>query len=645
VTALHYQARDLLRMPKDQLWALPDRKLTIAFDDGELRASRESTIFSVYCWPLFRRYPKTPILIRHHYGNRQFNGNVMLDMINTVLWDCHDVTRNGINMEEASAIVGDTINQLYNDLTYQLEAHVRTLSILDILEMTQHPKIIEANQSVKPNFRSIEQVQKRIETLIRDPAVFPKNKIAVGTRIGVYKAGQVVQSVGPRGYLTDIDNNIFRTPILKGFAEGFRLLIELIQESRSASKSLGDTEKPLQESQYFNRQLQLLADTITDLLPGDCGTKETLPWVVMPEQAAAFDGKYYVQDGKLRRFIASSAAMEGLIGRELRFRSVMFCRHPHPRGVCETCYGELRHAVPAATIPGHVASTKLGERISQSVLSTKHLMRSASAGGLDIPEAYQPYIRNLPEVNGIGLADGLNPQKIILTIDSNEAGRLSDVMYVEDIEMLQASLVSAISRVQFTIKRSKGEENHIIPVSSGKRMPSLSKEFLHYIKQHNWTLNANGNYSINLKDWSPELPLFTLPLKNTNMLDYMNSIKAFLTGVKSATAAKSIRDCTSREEALRELYAIVSAQMQVNIVYLEFMILACMIRSAENHDYRLPLAGNVPIFGKFATAIAGRSMAPALAYEAQRNILNAPQTYLIKYRPNHPLDPIVVTGT
>ncbi len=645
MTVLRYNARELLAMSKDQLWALPDRRLMVVFDDAELKVSRESTIFSVYCWTLFRHYPKTPILAKHHYGNRQFNSSVMLDMINTVLWDCHDTYGAALDMEDATAVIGDTINALYNDLTYRLEANVRTMSILDIAEIVNHPKIIEANQSVKPNFRSIEQTQKSIETSIRDPAIFPKNKVAVGTRIGIYKVGQVVQSVGPRGYLTDIDNNIFRTPVMRGFAHGFRSLLELIQESRSASKSLGDTEKPLQESQYFNRQLQLIADTITDLIPGDCRATETLSWTVMPEQVSAFDGKYFVEDGKLRRFIAKSAAAEGLVGRELHFRSTLYCKHPHPRGICETCYGELSYSVPAAMNPGHVASTMLGQRISQNVMSTKHLMRSASAGGLDISEAFQQYIRNIPEVNGIGLAYDMNPKRITLTIDSNEAGRLSDVMYVDDIDKLQTSLVSAISRVQFTVKRSKGEENNIVPVSSGKRIPSLSKEFLNYIKKQNWTLTPNGNYSIDLKNWSIDLPLFTLPLKNANMLDYMNTIKAFLTGVKSSVPSKTILHCQTREEALMELYAIVSSQMQLNIAYLELMILSCMIRSSADHDYRLPLAGNSTVFGKFVNVIAGRSMAPALAYEAQRNILNAPQTYLTKYRPNHPLDTLVVTGT
>jgi len=636
-----YRARDLVHMPKEELWALPDGKIAVEMDDGVVKSTKKKTIFSVYSWELVKHFPDTPLLKMHHMGDRAFTDRTMQDLLNAVLWSCKDLYGDAADREVLETITGAATNQFYNDLTYKLEPYVQSLSILDFIDVVVNPKVTEINDNLEPNYRSIDNAHRRVTKILMDPNEMPNNRVAVGCRIGIFKIGQVVQCVSARGYLTDIDNNIFRYPILRGYVHGFKKLYDLMIDSRSASKSLNFTEKPLQESQYFNRRLQLITDTITDLIPGDCGSTRYLTWFVLPEQLTVFDGKYYVDDKQLKRFDASTAASLGLLGKPLHFRSALFCDSMHPRGICEVCFGELRHAIVAGTNPGHVACTKLGERISQIILSTKHLDRSASTNSLEISETNLKYIKYDEERNAIAMADNLDPTLVTLTISADEAGRLADVMYVDDVALLQTSLVSSITRAQFTIKRKRGEENPIVPLSSGKRLASLSKDFLNYIKQVSWSLTPNGNYSIDMKGWDQDLPMFTLPLKNANMLDYMKGVESFLKGSKSGVSSKSIRQCTTPEEALRELYDIVSTQLKINIAYLELMIFACMVRSPKNLDYRLPLPGNSTCFDKFATVVAGRSMSAVLAYEYQRNTLSSPQTYLIRYRPNHPLDQII----
>ena len=640
---MNITARELIAMPRETLWALPGKKLTIEMDDGVIKSSRNAAILSVYCWTIHQRYPKTPLLKRHHFGDRAFNASTVQDLINTLTWDCVDAYQQQVDREEIEAIVGRCINEIYNDFTYELEAHVQTFSFLDFVDIVEHPEIREIDEKLEPNHRSIDAAHRKTRKLLLDKDVFVDNPVAMGCQVGYLKVDQIVQCVMARGYVTDIDNNIFRTPIMRGYVQGLRKLHDLMTDSRTASKALGFTDEPLKKSQYFNRRLQILTDTVSDLEPIDCGSTDYLVWTLMPEQVEVFDGQYYLDEktGGLRRFIAKSAAEEGLVGQTLKFRSVMHCKSGHPRGFCQTCYGELHWAVPAGTNPGHIACTKLGERITQILLSTKHLDRSASTSGLEISEENQRYIKYVEDRNVIMMSDRIECANVLLTIDKDEAGRLSDVLYVEDINLLQTTLVSGISRCQFTIRQKRGELNAIVPVSSGKRLAALSKEFLEYIKVKKWTLAPNGNYCIDMSDWDQDLPLFTLPLKNANMLDYMNTIVQFLMGTKSAVSNKSIKSCTTPDEALREFYAIVSTQLKINIVYLQVMMLACMIRSGSNHDYRLPLPGNTTSFGKFQTIIAGRSMSAVLAYEYQRAILNSPQTYLIKYRPNHPLDQIV----
>ena len=385
-------------------------------------------------------------------------------------------------------------------------------------------------------------------------------------------------------------------------------------------------------------------DTVTDLIPGDCGTTNYMPWLVQPEDIDVLDGKYYVERGRLKRFISTQAAEQGLIGKVLQFRSVLTCISPHPRGFCEMCYGEMRHGIVAGTIPGHVAATFIGEKISQILLSTKHLDRSASSGGFDISSYNQQYVKFLPARNAIVLADNMNVKNLTLVVDANEAARLPDVKLVEDINLLQPTLVSSLSRVQLTItttnrKSETTKENIILPVSSGKHMASISKELLQYIKDNDWTTTPNGNYSIDLKNWDQDLPLFTLPAKNANMYEYLGSVVKFLAG---GDRKASIVAHKNAFDALLEFHSIVSARLSINIVYLEVVIFSCMIRSAVHNDYRLPLYGNDVVFGKFATTVAARSVSALMAYQYQLKALNNPASYMIEHRPNHPFDALMV---
>lgn len=638
-----YHARDLAAMPRDNLWALADgqKRIKVQMDDGLIEAGVKETIISAYCWRFYVQYPKTPALVKHQLDSSRFNVNSITDLIDAVFWDCRDAYGNSVDMEDLETLVGEIRNEIYNDVTYRLEAYAQPLSAMDLIDTIAHPDVKAINDAIEPNQKSIDAAHRQISKLLKDPTKMKGNRIAMGTQMGLYKIGQVLQMVSARGYLTDYDNNVFRIPITRGFIKGFWTIEDIAKESRSATKSLSFTEDPLQKSQYFNRKLQLLADTITDLIPGDCGSSRLMEWFVAPEDVEVLDGMYYQDKDGLHAFNSNTAAAKGLIGKTLKFRTVFYCDSKHPRGFCQVCFGEMSHSIVRGTAPGHVACTKIGERISQIILSTKHDDRNALGNMLNLSRTDQQFIKFIEDRNVIVLSDTLDPKKVTITLDAEEAGRLADVLYVDDVNLLQISLVSSIRRVQFNVKTKQGELSAIVPVFSGKRTASASRELLNYVKQHRWELTPNGNYSIDLKDWDQDAALFTLPLKNANMLDYMKTIEAFLSGDKSSVSDITIKHCKTPDEALRELHAIVSTQLKINLVYLQVLVFACMIRSADNYDYRLPLPGNRPHFAKLATLIAGRSMVPVLAYQHQRPVLMEPQTFLNKHRPNHTLDQVM----
>jgi len=643
-------ARQLAAMPKDQLWALPDEDLIIVFDDGELVSDQRKAIFSAYMWGLYNVLPNAPAKKSHFIGDQRVGTDTHLKMINKVRWDAQDAYEaagHPLNGEELSRECLILVNDYYNDMTERLEPEVTSLGMLDIIEVMAHPEVLDVNQNVSSADKSIVHAHRTIERVLKDPRELDTNILARSVRSGLVKIGQVLQCVGPRGSVTDIDSNIFPYPTQTGFAAGLYRFYDSFIESRTAAKSLTFTEKPLQDTEYFNRRLQLLAATILDIYDGDCGTPDYLTWYMAAGDLAAFAGKYYLLpdgDGALGVIQDDDWCRKNLVGKTLKIRSVLHCDTPDSGFVCATCYGDLHRSIPYATNIGHVAATSLCKQASQQVLSVKHLDTSASSSGLRLSEYEQRFVRLGNDPNLLFLSQRLEGMKVFLYVRSVEAERLSEVKAVENIEVLLPTHVSSLTQVGFRVyhKDRTEPEADLVQVSNGSRTSSLSREMLAYLRQHSWNLTKEGDVEIDLTNWDVDQPLFSTPRRQENMLDYMATIEKFLKAVKRGGPVKSLKDFDTVDDALRGFFELVSSRLFVNIVHQELLVKACQVRSSRHRDYRVPLRGNKLEFGKFDFNIFNRSDGAAMAYQNHKQQWNNPATYLVDKRPPHPLDQILL---
>ncbi len=644
-----FHARQLAAMPKDQLWALPDTDLIIEFDDGEIVSDQRLAIFSAYMWGLYNILPNAPAKKSHFIGNQRVGTDTHLKMINKVRWDAADTYEKAghpLDNEELSRHCLVLVNDYYNDMTERLESFATTLSMPDILDVMAHPQVLEVNQNVSSSDKSIVHAHRTIERVLKDPKELETNSLARSVRSGLVKIGQVLQCVGPRGSVTDIDSNIFPYPTQTGFAAGLYRFYDSFIESRTAAKSLTFTEKPLQDTEYFNRRLQLLAATILDIYDGDCGTPDYLTWHMSAGDLAAFAGKYYLLpdgNGALGVVQDDEWCRKNLVGKTLKIRSVLHCDTPDSGYVCATCYGDMHRSIPYGTNIGHVAATSLCKQASQQVLSVKHLDTSASSSGLRLSEYEQRYVRLGNDPNLLFLAQRLEGMKVFLYVRSVEAERLPEVKSVENIEVLLPTHVSQLAQVGFKVVDSIGKfDADLVQVSNGSRTSSLSREMLAYLRQHSWKLTPEGDIEIDLTHWDVDQPLFSTPRRQENMLDYMATIEKFLKAVKRGGAVKSLKDFDTVDDALRGFFELVSSRLFVNIIHQELLVKACQVRSSRHRDYRVPLRGNKVEFGKFDFNIFNRSEGPAMAYQNHKQQWNNPATYLVNKRPPHPLDQILL---
>lgn len=644
-----FHARELAAMPKAELWEIPQEKIIVVFDDGEVECWTSEALYSAYMWGFYVDFPETPALKKHHLGKRRIGTSTHLNMINEVRWDCHDAYDGQIRSDILNKKALEYINIAYNDLSEGSEAWATTLSQLDINAVMHHPEIKAANEQVTIADKTIVHAHRTIERVLKDAKELVGNSLALAVQCGLVKLGQVLQMIGPRGSVTDNDSNIFPYPVQVGFAQGLYRFYDSFIESRTASKSLTFTEKPLQDTEYFNRKLQLLAATLRDLYDGDCGTEQYLLWQMGPGDLEAFKGKYYLKDdGTLGMIQNNDECRKELVGKSVRIRSPLYCATLDSTMVCTTCYGEMEKSIPHGTNIGHVAATALCKQASQRVLSTKHLDASASSSGLRLSEFEQRYVRLGNDPNLLFLAHRLaEGAKIKLYISADEAERIAEVKSAENVEILLPSHISALTQVTFVVTKNGKEEAEVVQVSNGSRTSSLSREMLVHLRTHGWKLLASdrggsNDIEIDLTEWDPDQPLFATPRRQENMLDYMATIEKFLKAAKKGSAHKSLKDFMTVDGAARGLYDLVSSRLFVNFVHLEILVKVCQVRSTHHRDSRIPLIGNKVEFGRFDFTIFSRSAGASMAYQNHRQQWNSPTTYLTHLRPPHPLDPILM---
>jgi hypothetical protein len=633
-------------MDKETVWQLPDGPISIQFEDGVLETTARATIFSWYCAVFHRHFPETPLLKHHHLGNERLSKSSHLNLLGKGYFDTLETyyaKGKEVDTEFMQLLVFQTTNEIYNDFTYRLERYVTTISILDFVDIVTHPVVEEANDTVKPSQVSIDSTYKTIKNALLDSNNFRGNGVAEAAKSGLVSMGQVLQCVGPRGYLTDIDSNIFRQPILQGYVHGIRSLYDSMIESRSASKAQYFAKDPVADSEYFNRKMQLQTAVISRLHRVDCGSTETIPFRVRSTDLESLEGKfYYTETGDL---VAVSEGDRHLIGKTINMRSVLKCKHPDPNGVCLVCMGELGYSVPDQTILGHVAATVLCEIISQNVLSTKHLDGSSTVDMIKLGAYEENYVQVGSDPNTIKLNPDLEGKKVTMVLSADESERLSDIMTIQNISRLTPSKVTELREVEFIIEGEDETEHVVIPVSMGSRLSSLTVEALTYVKYMGWTLTAKGDCAIDLSNWDIDQPLFEMPLKHTNMVDFMKEIETFIKSSKKTKGTrhqKNLNDYDTVEDGLLALYTLVSSKLKVNIAHIELIVLATLSRDPKHYDHRLPVPKSTGVVSGYEDNMVLRSNSVAMAYQNQGSTLYDLRSYMIDDRPDHYMDNILM---
>ncbi|QAX96036.1 hypothetical protein [Vibrio phage vB_VmeM-Yong XC32] len=645
-----YHVREILAMPKNEIWALPDGGLRLTFDDGQtVVVPTRTTILSSYYWKMFAEWPGADITLDHHINRAIITEGTHVKIGGKVFWDvffghhpnylCGEGAKAIWTMSRRLVEIG---NEMFNDTTNMLGEYVVSLDIEDVVDILNFEAVVNAKQDYRDGKATVEDTHDRVFGAIVDPESPLRNTaVAEGMANGLLNRRQATQVIGPRAFVPDINGESCPVPIYEGYADGLHTLYDHFRESRAASISLYMQSGPLEMSEYNNRMCQFLCGVIRGIHYGDCGGKVTIPWKVEEGDPKLLKGKVYMDDNDKPVVIWGNE--DDLVGKTIRLRSITTCSHGDPTRPCSVCVGLNAITTPPGTNLGHHLSTEPLARISQTILSTKHVLASTKSVHLDINENNARFLRLKKDDQFVVMLNKeVTEGKFAIRIPQIQVGCINDVLSADDVMQLSPERISKLENVQIISYNRAGSIQDILDVdlSIGGKGSPLTIDFLAYMKEEQWEV-VGQSIEVSLTNWDYTRPFIKTPRRGEDIMEILRITTQFLESPNAPGAVRAV-DYEHVGPACRALLDGMSSKIAVNFTHVEVFVRALM--ASGDTSYALPVGGEAFRFIRLKEAIQKRGLGAALAFERIRDLIQDPATYL-RHKddlPGHELDHMVM---
>jgi hypothetical protein len=651
----NYTAREILNMPKNEIWELPQGGLVITYDDGEVRKHKTTeTILSSYFWRFSAVFPGLVLTSDLHLNGRPFNTKNQLLLCGLVLWRtffaAHPDWLNGEGRDEfwrMSEWVYGIMNEIHNDTTSMLGNKIVSFDLSDIVEVLKDKDIIKAKET--GTGRSISEINDEVNDLLEsggaDGTKFPN--IRREMKYGNFKRREMGQLFGHRGYVPDINGKTPVTPIERGYAEGFNSLYDQLVASRSASFSLYMQTGPLEDSEYNNRFSQLGAGVISKITWGDCGTTDTVSVKITVRNRHKMMGKKIVHPDGSQEILFDYSTLK--IGSRYNFRSFTKCASKVASEPCSHCVGLTSILVPPKTNLGSFLILEALAEASQEILSVKHVLASTTVAKLLISKLHSHLIYLDPDENlNIHLKKALSEGGWSIRFDPYELSNVNDITAVYNINDIDYNALTRVNSIDLVkIVDDVMVESHSVPLLVGGKGISLSPEFLQFMRITGWD-NIGKQITVNLKDWVHVLPFAIAERRGEFMGETLANLRRFTRGENSkGVTCKSITDYNDMGQtaslsaidlALEEIEDVLKT-LNVSFIHHEIFVKVLMAKGTRTCE--LPLPGDNFRFITMFEAIKGRGIGASFGFQKQAGeIIENPRSYLREKEkvPGHHLD-------
>lgn len=628
-----YHVWDLIQMSEEDIWQLPHRNYTVIFSDKEITLTGRQIILSWYYWDMFRMFDTAPVTSKCCVSSR-FHSTLPRKLGGELIWHIYDYLEpSGTSIWPITEKFCRVNNNIYNMSCVKLQEYVTSVSLHDVIEILSDPDLLEAKRQYRvvedaPRYNelafqnAIENIYKVLNDIMYSrPEYMSSNGIKKLAMLGLLNKGNMNQFAGIRGYCSDVEKSVFHLPIGTCFAEGMNNLYDLGVESRSASTADMMAEEPLEQSEYFNRRIQLATSVIlgVDNTHKSCTGFLTVPYLVFGNDYTLLKGKYHMVNG-VPELIWDS--IDHLVGKVIHLRSLLACGCRNVQYVCPTCLGKVAVVVPPETNLGFMLSTILCSAISQIILSTKHYLGSSSNKQFVLNMLQEKWFRINPKTpNDIYLRDDIQ-KNITLELDSKALQHLDQINHI-DVRELSPPTISQFTTLLISMLDKDGEvvgEYDILRFDLNGGQLHLTHDFLEYIKLNGWNTSKKTTM-FNLSEWNTHKPIFGIPRKSDDIMSFFEVVKSFMDPEKETRV--KVTDYATRGQALTEMITLLRRRLNettgesFNIIQVESFLRAAMMVNFNKREYRLPHPSEEFQFVKLRQAIMYRSFTSMLAYQGQ----------------------------
>jgi len=294
-----------------------------------------------------------------------------------------------------------------------------------------------------------------------------KDYLNCGEGINKLQLEQYMVSIG---FKPDLEGNTQPIPVNTNYLLGFKTPYDYYIDATGGRKAAIVSHKQVRSSGYMMRKLALLCTntlfaykknkkTGQRSIVDDCGSENYVLITVTDKFTLNILDKKYFLDGKKLRPINKNKDTD-LIGQTIKVRTASTCKCK--TGVCKKCYGEL-YKINSDIHIGILAILELTSRLTQKMLSSKHLLSTASES-IDWSEDFLKYFQI--DTNAIIVNPDMTDSNVSICIDSNNISEDEDMMdeFDEDMDSSEIKdgqmtlLKQNLTKFDIIIKEGRGEE-------------------------------------------------------------------------------------------------------------------------------------------------------------------------------------------
>lgn len=647
--------RELFKVTPFELVSGLRSDLVIRFEDNvDVEMTYREVQLLRFVIDIFLVAPDIKIESRHCFKNFYSNGILTAKTINkvfeVVLEDATNFyvrsTNNRRYLEKLYQQMYVIMNNIYNGIIFDALDYVNSIHIFDLLEVQMDNRLLDSMREVdkKKTVQSVNKTYEVLDDILRNKPELKENIISKGYIAGTMNANQIKQLLASRGYVTEINSHIFKYPIASSFTLGLSNIYDLAIESRAGAKALHLSNRAVQESEYFARELQLLTMIVEKLVDGDCGNKDYIEWLVRDKSVTGkcdldnLLGKYYYNpDTKQEEVITPKHKY--LDGKTILLRSSINCKLNNPRHICTKCFGDLSYTIPVHSNIGHFSATEITQKLTQSILSTKHLATSASSGESSLSEEAKQFF-GMRENVYMFKSNLINKSKYRLQvmIDQFSGFGIKDLRKGFDIHKLNPTRVTRISDIAvMVVDKENGEviKQVAIPIMCNRRYGYFPYEFLEFIVENGYSLDNYDRYIIDVTDFDIKKPFIVMPEVEYNFIDLLKNIKSLLRKIE---IIKGVKSYDTPEGLLQKAFDMINTKLDVNIALIEVVIYAFTVKSLKDNDFRLGRNSEDRQLMGSKNLIANRSLGATYDWQEVVDVILSPKSYYGKNNISHPLD-------